>query len=339
MQGVATSFMAAHGVPGLSVAVAHQGEMLYERGFGFADRQSGAKVTPSSLFRIASVSKPITAVAIFDLVEQKKVGLEDVVFGSGGVLHSEYAHRPLKKWVDEIRLWHLLTHTSGGWTNDASDPMFQKPKMDQRELIAWAIDAEPLRYPPGQHFAYSNFGYYIAGRIIEKLTGRPYADHVRERILSRCGVTDMRIGGNTEAERVPEEVVYYGQRRQNPYDMNVRRMDSHGGWIATAADLVRFVSHVDGFSDERDILKAEAIREMTSASTANPHYAKGWSVNESHNWWHTGSLPGTTSIMVRTGSGFCWAGLANSQEAGTNTGEALDRMMWELVRQVPRWKA
>jgi hypothetical protein len=78
---------------------------------------------------------------------------------------------------------------------------------------------------------------------------------------------------------------------------------------------------------------------MTTASSANAGYAKGWAVNRVPNWWHTGSLPGTTSIMVRTASGFCWAALANTREASGDTGGAMDRMMWDLVRQVKRWKA
>jgi len=149
----------------------------------------------------------------------------------------------------------------------------------------------------------------------------------------------MRIAGNTLEDRVAGEVVYYGQGGDNPYDMNVRRMDSHGGWLATAADLVRFALRVDGFSAARNILKPASIGEMTTPTIANRGYAKGWAVNPSNNWWHTGSLPGTTSIMVRTSSGFCWAALANTREARGDTGGALDRMMWDLVGQVKGWRA
>jgi len=339
MEGVASAFLSAHSVPGLSVAVARDGELLYQRGFGFADRDKGERVTPAHLFRIASVSKPITSVTLFRLMEDKRLTLEDIVFGPRGILADGFGKAPYKHWVEEIRIKHLMTHTGGGWPNDGADPMFRNLRMSHKELIAWAIENVELTHPPGEHYAYSNFGYCILGRVIEKLTRVAYEQHVRDAILKRCGVTGMRIAGNTLAERAPGEAIYYGAGRQNPYDMNVRRMDSHGGWLATARDLAIFASHVDGHSASRNILEPGSIREMTTATSANAGYAKGWAVNRVPNWWHGGSLPGTTSIMVRTASGFCWAALANSREAAADTGAAMDRMMWDLVRQVKHWGA
>jgi CubicO group peptidase (beta-lactamase class C family) len=330
----AEAFRKAHSLPGLSVAIAQDGELVYEQGFGMADEAAREPITPRSLFRIASVSKPITSVTIFDLIEKGSLKLDDLVFGPQGILGEAYGGPPYKKYVGEIRLHHLLTHTGGGWTNDGTDPMFQHSRMNHQQLITWAIANVPLTHPPGEHFAYSNFGYCVLGRVIEKVSRRPYEAHVREAILSRCGVTDMRIGGNTLAERVPGEVVYYDPS-ESPYSMNVRRMDSHGGWLATASDLVRFATHVDGFPSVPDILKEDSIREMTTATTASAGYAKGWAVNPSHNWWHTGSLPGTATVMVRTNSRFCWAALTNTRRKGAD----LDGFMWTMVRQVKEWKA
>ena len=338
MEGVASAFMAEHSVPGLSVAVARDGEILYQRGFGFADRDRSEKVTPAHLFRIASVSKPITSVTLFRLMEERRLTLEDAVFGARGMLRYDFG-QPRKPWLEDIRIKHLLTHTAGGWQNDNTDPMFRFPAMNHKQLITWTIENVPLSYPPGRHYAYSNFGFCVLGRVIEKLTGVPYEQHVRAAILKRCGITNMRIAGNTLAERAPHEVVYYGAGRQDPYNMNVRRMDSHGGWLATARDLALFASHVDGHAPERNILEPASIRQMTTPTVANKGYARGWAVNGVPNWWHSGSLPGTTTIMVRTASGFCWAALANSREIGTNTGDALDQMMWNLVHQVKSWEA
>ena len=338
MEEVASGFMKDHGLPGLSVAVAREGAVVYERGFGLADGDRQEKVTPAHLFRIASVSKPITSVTLFRLMEERRLTLEDTVFGGRGILR-DLGRAPYRQWVEDIRVKHLLTHTGGGWQNDGSDPMFLHPRMNHRELIAWTLENAALTHPPGEHYAYSNFGFCVLGRVIEKLTGKGYEEHVREAVLGRCGVADMRIAGNTRTERAPREVVYYGAGGQDPYDMNVRRMDSHGGWLATACDLARFASHVDGQSPARNILQAAWIREMTTATAANAGYAKGWAVNRIPNWWHTGSLPGTTSILVRTASGFCWAALANSREASVDTGGAMDQMMWRLVRQVRSWNA
>jgi len=339
MEEVASVFMRAHSVPGLSVAVARDGEPVYQRGFGFADRDRNERVTPAHLFRIASVSKPITSVTLFSLMEDRRLTLEDSVFGPRGILENSFGTTPYRHWVEDVRIKHLLTHTGGGWQNDGTDPMFRNPEMNHKQLIAWAIKNVALEHPPGERYAYSNFGFCILGRVIERLTGMTYEQYARDAILKRCGATGMRIAGNTLANRALGEVIYYGAGGQDPYGMNVRRMDSHGGWLATARDLALFASHVDGHSASRNILQPESIREMTTASSANAGYAKGWAVNRVPNWWHAGSLPGTTSIMVRTASGFCWAALANTRESSRDTGSAMDQMMWDLVRQVQSWKA
>lgn len=332
MDGVVTTFMRDHDVPGMSVAVARDGEMVHQKAYGLADRDRHENVTPAHLFRIASVSKPITSVAVFQLIEQGKLKLDDTVFGPGAILGTDFGEPPYKPHVAEIRLKHLLTHTGGGWQNDASDPMFRNTGMNHRQLITWAIADVPLANPPGEHYAYSNFGYCVVGRIIEKVTGRTYEQHVRTAVLAPCGIGDMRISGNTPADRARREVVYYASIGENPYNMNVRRMDSHGGWLASAPDLVRFATRLN-------LLRPQSVAEMTTGTIANPGYACGWAVNKVPNWWHTGSLPGTTSIMVRTKSGFCWAALLNSRERSLNTSGALDGMMWEMVRKVKSWTA
>ena len=337
MEATAAAFMKQHAVPGLSVALARKGRLVYAQGYGLADKAKDEKVTPGHLFRIASVSKPITSVTVFRLMESGKLRLADKVFGPGGVLGSVYGEPPYLPHVGDITIEHLLTHTAGGWTNDGADPMFSHPQMDHRQLITWTLAHQPLDHPPGEKYAYSNFGYCILGRVIEQLSGQPYEQAVRERVLAPCGITRMRLAGNTLAERAAQEVVYYDQDGANPYRMNVRRMDSHGGWLATPTDLVRFLVHVDGFPTVPDLLKPETIKAMTTASSASAGYAKGWCVNRQGNWWHSGSLPGTITIMVRTSGEFCWAGLTNTRHAKSSLGGDLDRLMWDMVGQIKQW--
>jgi len=218
-----------------------------------------------------------------------------------------------------------------------NDPMFRQPSMNHRELITWALREQPLQFEPGTHYAYSNFGYCILGRVIEKITGQPYPQFVQQNVLAKCGIADMQIAGNTLAQRAAGEVAYYGQKDAgtDPYSLNVTRMDSHGGWIGTPSDLVKFAMHVDGFKTTPNILKASTLKTMTTATNANPHYACGWCVNSIPNWWHGGSLPGTLSIMVRTSSGLCWAAFTNIRATGLD----LDEMMWQVVKTVPQWRA
>lgn len=340
MEEVAREFMRRFDVPGLSVCIAKQARIIYESALGFANRESSERVTSNTLFRIASVTKPITSTAIFTLIERGKLRQQDAVFGSRGVLGTTFGSPPYKTWVEDITIDHLLTHTCGGWSNRADDPMFANPDMNHAELISWTLDNRLLEAPPGTRYAYSNFGYCVLGRVIEHLSGRSYRDYLQDEILGPCNVSDMRIGGNTRYDQAPQEVVYYGQNGEDPYGMNVARMDSHGGWLATPRDLVSFLTHVDGFRSAPNILRAETIKAMTSPSAPNRNYARGWAVNNVPNWWHNGSLPGTSTIMVRTHSGFCWAVLTNSRTTGgPDIGLALDNLVWDMVRKVSAWHA
>ena len=336
IEKIAREFLQRFKVPGMAIAVSHDGKLVLNRGFGVADETTGAAVTPEHLFRIASVSKPITSVTVFKLIEQGRLGLDDLVFGEKGRLGSDFG-AALPERVREITVRHLLTHTCGGWQNKAADPMFMHPAMGHRELIAWAIANQPLAHAPGTSYAYSNFGYCILGRVIEKITGQPYAQAVQRMVLGKCGVHAMRIASNTRAERQPDEVTYYSSGAGDPYGMNVARMDSHGGWLARASDLVQFALRVDAFPNPPDILREETLRTMTTHSALSESYACGWAVNKAGHWWHNGSLPGTASILVRTSSGLCWAGITNSRGPGLDT--ELDHMIWRIARAVPDWRA
>ena len=339
MGSSARTFMQNYAVPGFSVAVGHAGQLIYQDAFGLADRERSEPLTPMHLFRIASVTKPITSAAIFSLIEQGRLHLGDRVFGPGGVLGTDFGAPPYHPQVDQMTLEHLLTHTCGGWNNTHDDPMFMNLGMNHAQLIEWVLRTRPLDHPPSQAYAYSNFGYCVLGRVIEKVSRLGYAAFVGETVLKRCGIADMAIAGNTLAQRHRDEVKYYGQNRDEPYHMNVARMDSHGGWIARPADLVQFAMHVSGFPAPPNILKADTLLAMTTASSANAGYAKGWAVNKANNWWHSGSLPGTSTIVVRTHSGFCWAAFVNTRRSGSALDGDLDKLIWTMVGQVKAWRA
>jgi CubicO group peptidase (beta-lactamase class C family) len=337
MAYLAHAFMERYDVPGLSVAIGRAGTLVYEQAFGWADREKREAVAPQHLFRIASVTKPITAVAIFSLIEQGRIRLTDRVFGPGSITGDDYFQPPYQPSVGEITIEHLLTHTAGGWASDDRDPMFINLEMSQAQLIEWTLRSLPLSHLPGQHFAYSNFGYCVLGRVIEKITGQAYAIYVSNSLLKRCGISNMMLAGNTLAERRPWEVKYYGQG-ENPYGMNVTRMDSHGGWLSGPADIVQFLMHVDGLPVSPNILGKQTIQTMTTPSPVNAGYAKGWAVNKAGNWWHNGSLPGSATVAVRTHSGFCWAAFANTRRLGSQLEIDLDNLIWSMVGEAKSWR-
>ena len=331
------SFMKQHHVPGCSVALTRGGQLVYQRSFGTADISLNKPVTASSLFRIASISKPITAVAILQLVERGKLGLEDQVFQ---LLKYEPHLVDGAKFDDrqnQITIRQLLRHR-GGWDRDQSfDAMFQSkrfagslskaPPAMPDDVIRCMLGL-PLDFDPGERFAYSNYGYCLLGRVIEKVSGQKYEDYVNHHVLAPIGISGMRLGRSRLEDRFEEEVHYYdpgsgesvftsdrSQIVNSPYGaFNLEAMDAHGGWLACAAELVRFADAFDQ-PEMCPILKSESIRQMFEIPAAElrdkPNeatYTLGWSVRPvgtegKITSWHTGSLPGTSTILIRRHDG------------------------------------
>lgn len=307
-----TEFIREHNVPGAAIAVARGGEIVHAGAYGEVD-------DPDALFRIASLSKPITAVAIMRLVAEKKLALDDklVDYLSGD------------RW-SEITLRQLLQHRAGFDRDKSGDPMFmsarickelgEKGPATPEQIIRWMRE-RPLDFAPGERYAYSNFGYCLLGRVIEKVSGATYEPYVQSEILKPLGVTRMRIGSD---ERADGEVEYHGKSAYGAW--SVEAMDAHGGWIASAPDLVRFALSADG--------PPEMYAPPAGEEKAEVFYACGWSVRpvgERFNAWHTGALDGTSTLLVRRHDGLVWAVLFN-QRAGKD-GRDLAALIDPLVHR------
>ena len=375
------NLMAKWGIPGGSVAVTSNGRLVYARGFGWADQERREPVQPTSLFRIASLTKPLTSAAMLQLVQQGKLTLDDHVFCPAGDcllrrLQPSGGVRDPRLYTITIR--NLLQH-AGGWDRDRSfDPMFppttqraaqaagQRPPASCEAVIRYML-LMPLDFDPGARFAYSNFGYCVLGRVIERVTGMRYESYVQAYVLAPVGVSRMRIGRTQAGARADGEVRYYDVPGAPPVTsvfpevsgpvprpyggFHLEAMDSHGAWIASAIDLVRFIAGVDGRRPpallEPGTLGLMLARPQIAAATAGApaYYGMGWSVRPvgrgEANWWHEGSLPGTMSIMVREGQTpwhLGWAALFNlrPQAADAFLGE-LDRALWRAVNGVAAW--
>jgi N-acyl-D-amino-acid deacylase len=331
-------FMKARGIPGGALAVVKDRRLVYAKGYGWADREKQLFAAPNSLFRIASISKPVTAVAILKLVEENRLRLDAPVFALLGLKGDDPR-------LTKITINHLLHHTSG-WDRDKSfDPMFRAreiaaslgttPPARPADIIRHML-GQPLDFDPGTRHAYSNFGYCVLGRVIEKITGQPYEQHVREKVLAPLGITRMRIGASLSGGQVPGEVRYYTAGNATtasvfdeppprvpwPYGgFHLEAMDAHGGWIASAIDLARFAAALDDPAHS-PLLRPETfptlyappeppVARNPDGSLAASYYACGWSVRPvgetgKANYWHNGSLPGTTTLLVRRWDGLSW---------------------------------
>jgi CubicO group peptidase (beta-lactamase class C family) len=368
-------FLARHKAPGAALAVSRHGRLVYARGFGFADLDSGGPVGPDALFRIASVSKPVTSAAVMALVDQKKLALDDrVIDRLGGEFRA--AAMADARWRS-ITLREVLQHR-GGWDRERSfDPMFRpvliarqlhtEPPAGSRQVIRYML-GQPLDFNPGAREAYSNFGYCMLGRVIEEATGESYGAAVNRLVLRPLGLTDrsIRLGRTLPEHRAPGEVRYHGGGRgpsvfppigrtaPGPYGAwNIEAMDAHGGWLASAPALVRFASSLDDPKRSR-LLSAAAIATLFERSPGaagfgpdgrpkDAYYACGWNVRpvggRGSNSWHTGSLPGTSSILVRRWDGLSWAVLFNARDGadGAYLAGAIDPLVHAAADAVTEW--
>ncbi|GAB3642933.1 serine hydrolase domain-containing protein [Spirosoma arcticum] len=351
VENAVKAFMAKYNVPGMSVAITKDERLVYAKGYGLADKDQNVPVTNNSLFRIASVSKPITSIAAMKLVDEGKLNLDQKVFGAGSILGTTYGKQSYTPQLEQITVRQVLNHTAGGdaWNhqwdpaNNRIDPFYQKEWLSysQAQVISAVLDTRPVTQTPGTKTVYSNISTNIAGRIIEKVAGVSYEKYVQDNLLKPIGIAPatMRIGGSTVAERMPNEVVYYNPYPgyDQPYDFPIPRLDAHGGWITTSVNLARLLTHVDGFSAKKDILSNKARVDMiTPTAVSVPAggyggYGLGWSASTNGlAYYHSGGMAGTASYWMRI-YGYTFAILINTRSQATDYYTAIDRLCYDMT--------
>jgi CubicO group peptidase (beta-lactamase class C family) len=354
------SFLKKWSIAGASIAITKDGKLIYARGFGYADTALKTETQPYSRFRIASISKLVTAVGIMKLQEEGKLALTDSVFGSKGILNDPFYGEPKDKRVYKINVAELLSHEAG-WTQRYGDQMFMplvvaekmglKPPVDTKTIVKFALEKR-LQYTPGLGKAYSNLGYSILGLVIEKVSGMSYEDFCRKTIMEPLGIYDMKIAGNLPSEKAPFEVTYYepadvvlkpsiygtGEMVTPSYGGNdIRALGAAGAWVATAPDLMRLLLAVDGFKTRPDILTDQSIRFMTEND--NGFAPVGWKGTVMDGtWWRTGSFPGSAGMMKRQSDGISWVVLFNSSAwNGPEIYSYISNMMNHAISKIDFW--
>lgn len=372
-----SAFVTLYDIPGAALAVAREGRLVYARGFGFADRDARQPVQPHTLFRVASVSKPVTAAAVLRLVDQGKLALTDRAFEIVDLAPHLKAGQSPDARLHEITIEQLLQHTAGWDRNATFDPMFRSveiacdlgatPPASTEHIIRYML-GRPLDFAPGMRMAYSNFGYCVLGRVIERAAGCPYEDYVRQEVLAPLGIRHMRLGRTLRQHRAQGEACYYdafnrtgpavlGEEIGTPVPLPygawcLETMDAHGGWIASAVDLVRFATAFD-VSDACPLFGPRQLRAMF-ARPAGPagyeadgqpraaYYACGWNVrpvDSGINTWHGGALDGTAAWLVWRADRTHWAVVFNTMQAphGTYLGELVDFYGHHAIGKVNAW--
>jgi N-acyl-D-amino-acid deacylase len=356
---LAESLMRKYRIPGGAIAVMKDGKLVFARGYGYANRETREPVQPDSAFRVASLTKPFTSAAILKLVEEGKLNLDDKVFEILANIRP-LANAKVDPRLANITVRELLWH-AGGWNSATSfDPMFMSVQIAEASgtkapaapvPIARYMRGQPLQFDPGTQYAYSNFGYLLLGRIIEHVTRMRYEAWVRANVLAPAGAACVAIGHTRQSQTLPHEVKYYdfpgaslvtsvfgdGAKVPDPDGgFYLEAMDSHGAWVASTIDYLRFVAALDGGR----ILSQQSIKTMLARPTIpswrgqTSWYGMGWMVRpagNSANWWHNGSLPGTTTLVVRANNGYAWAAFFNSRPQSGDLGSDLDNGMWDAL--------
>lgn len=357
---VLKNFIVERGISCAQLAISKNGKLVLARGYRYSDDgRAIPAVTPTSLFRIASLSKHITATAIMRLAQDGKLNLSA---SAATLLGLPTTADPR---LAKVSVWRLLQHT-GGWDRDVSgdylymDHAISKAlgvtlPITQDHIIQYA-GSRPLDFDPGTKYGYSNYGYMLLGRIVEKASGMSYESYVRQRILAPVGITRLRLGRTLRSEAAPGEVIYEsagtattvtdasGAVVPKPYGgFSMTNRGPGGGWLASAVDLVRFAKVLDA---PGAVLNATSINRMLAKPSPlltvdGAWYGAGWWVRQvpGHlNTWHNGSLPGTYTYLARLQNGFTYAALFNrGEESGSPDYDVLSSLINAEIGRVTTW--
>ena len=370
-QSIIPDLLSKWDIPGCAVALVKDERLVFAEGFGLSDRDNALPVTSKSLFRIGSLSKSIAAVTILKLVEDGLLNLDDKAFNIINDIQPPW-WASVDPRLYNITIRHLLQH-SGGWdiyllgfgplfvAREIAQVMGVETPADARTIISYMM-GQPLNFVPGSRYAYSNLGYSVLGRIVEKVTGENYEDYVKENILAPSGITQMSIGLSLLEDRAEDEVIYYDYPGA-PYAQSVfsesvdyvprpygsfymKAIDSAGAWIASAVDLMRFITSVDGHGVRPDILQPSTIQQMIARPNlpdwqgTDTYYAMGWfvqPVGDEAIWWHGGGIPGTLAWIVRSYDNLAWVALLNSRPFDDSFLVELNNSLFDAVYSITDW--
>ncbi|MDQ6894483.1 MAG: beta-lactamase family protein [Acidobacteriota bacterium] len=324
VEAAVSASMAKQRISGLSVAVAMEGRLRWSQGYGFADLENSVPFTAGTVWRLGSISKPITAVAAMQLVERGKLELDAPI--------QRYCPAFPEK-EKPITARHLLGHLSGIRHYLPTEDFNSTRHYDGVAASLEAFKKDPLLQDPGTKFTYSTYGYVVLGCVVEGASARKFADQVRESLTEPAGMDRTRP--DDASAIVPGRAHGYEKALSGDW-RNAALADTSnkvpgGGFVSTSPDLVRFALALQ----QGKILKPETFRQMqvpmkTSEGKESPYF--GWTIAERKGdrlLTHGGAQQGTaTYLLMVPARGFAVAVIANTEEV--NVGE-LARQITEIL--------
>lgn len=319
-----TSRMSAESIPGLSVALVLDGKLVWSNGFGLADLENFVPSKSATVYRLGSISKPLTATAVMELVEQGRLDLD-------APIQKHCPSFPAKPWPITTR--ELLGHL-GGIRHYADNFVENTRHYDSVTEGLEIFKNDPLIAEPGTKFHYSSYGYNLLGCVVEGASGENFAAYLTSHVFVPAGMSNMQV--DDVFRLIPNRVRGYSK---NP-DGSVRNsdlMDSSykipsGGISSTVVDLAEFALALQSGK----LLKPATLEEMwTSQKTRNGQatgYGMGWGIGEFHGLKmvaHSGGQSGTdTDLLLIPSKGFAVAAMCNQEDASMSK---LTRSITEIV--------
>lgn len=362
MERYIRNWMARYNIRGAQLAIMQHERLIYAKGFGWADQQDSVALEAGDILRIASASKLITAIGIMKLCEEGKITTQSPVFGPEGILNDSIFLGYKDKRVPKITVHHLLNHTSG-FSRRMGDPMFRSAdlirwtgsnrKLTEDEVIAFQLGLR-LRDNPGGSAQYSNVGYLVLSRVIEKASGMTYEDYIRKHVLEPAGCYDMQIARNFRHEKHRREVTYYGHAPEDlieSYDgsglmrereyggHNIEGLQGAGAWVCSAAELLRLVASIDGKPGVPDILSKESIAQMTT-TLRKGDFPYGWARMQAKGGvlTRTGTMSGTSAYIKSHANGLSYVLITNtSSYRGASFTNRIGQTIDNALTRVKEW--
>jgi CubicO group peptidase (beta-lactamase class C family) len=244
-------------IAGAVISVVKDGQLLFQKGYGYADVEEKKPVLPDeTLFRPGSISKLFTATAVMQLVEQGKLDLDRDV--------NDYVDFAIPKTYQQpVTLRQLLTHTAG--FEETLKNLFVANERDIKPLRTYLVNEMPARiFPPGKIPSYSNYGFTLAGYIVERVSGEKFERYIENHILKPLGMNHSTFDQPLPAQLAPQMSKGYLSASKKPRDFEWVQAAPAGALTTTAADMTRFMLAFlqDGAVDGVSILKPETVRQM-----------------------------------------------------------------------------
>ena len=279
-----------HQIPALSIAIISKGEVAYTKGFGFIDANRQQPTLPTSLFRIASISKLFTAQAIMQLVEAKKLTLDDTI----GDYLADFSQ-------NDIKIKQLLTHGSG--INDRIKPVnasMQRSEQNYLKQVASTLESKNSK----QQFSYSDTGFNLLGAIVSKVSGLSFEDYIQRYIIQPAGLTSSYYFNGNELPKVDAQPSKDGHmlaiEQQRPFD---QAFNPSEGMISNVNDLAQWLKLT--LAQESKLLTKLSYLAMLEpqlkTNWGEVHIGLGWQVYQSDDGFiarHPGSIRGYSSLLL-----------------------------------------